>query len=153
MKVRTETTIDRPPEEVFAYLVDLRNDPDWCPRVDSVEQVGGDGPGPGARYRAVHRPKGGKQVPLDLEVLEVEAPRRLLMRQDDEAGIFLTTYELTPTSGGGTRLAQTSDMRFRGAARIAAPLIKLAVRKGTREQFRALTALLGGDRPTPRREG
>lgn len=141
MKARAETTIERPAEEVFAFVADPANDPQWCPNVRSVQQASGDGPGEGARYEVVHTPTG-KPVQLSYEILELEPPRHLLMRQEDDMGTFLTTYELEPAGEGRTRIVQRSEMRFKGLARIAAPVISLLVRKGNRDQFARLKALL-----------
>jgi hypothetical protein len=47
--------ITRSPEAIWDYIGDARNDPYWCARVVSVEQVSGDCPGPDARYRVIHR--------------------------------------------------------------------------------------------------
>jgi len=41
--------IDRPLDEVFMFVADSRNDPQWCPRVTRCEQRRGDGPVAGAR--------------------------------------------------------------------------------------------------------
>jgi uncharacterized protein YndB with AHSA1/START domain len=77
--VSLKVTIDRPREEVFAYLVDVANHPefsdhylkDWrLTRVDSV------GRGAGARFRV--------EVPLqrfdwaDITFVDVEPPRRIV---------------------------------------------------------------------------
>ena len=54
--IEREIEIQRPVDEVFDFLLDARNDPDWCHKVQSVELVSRDGPGTGARYRVVHKP-------------------------------------------------------------------------------------------------
>jgi uncharacterized protein YndB with AHSA1/START domain len=106
--VTVSTTIDRPREEVFAYLADIANHPeftdhylvDWrLTREDSV------GRGAGARFKF--------KAPLnrfnhaDVTLIEVEAPRRIV-----EAGRggkynrvrLRAVYELEPGSGGTTNV-------------------------------------------------
>ena len=39
-----------PAAEAFEYMADLRNSPEWDPGVDRVEQVTGNGAGPGAAF-------------------------------------------------------------------------------------------------------
>lgn len=53
--ISVTTEIDRSVDEVFGFVADSTNDPLWCKNVLECEQVEGDGPGAGARYRAVHR--------------------------------------------------------------------------------------------------
>lgn len=48
--VARSVLIARPAPEVFAFVSDLRNDPRWCRKVLSCEQVAGDGPGLDARF-------------------------------------------------------------------------------------------------------
>lgn len=152
MKTQTETMIARPAEDVFAFVADPSNDPTWCPSVKSVRQVHGDGPEEGARYAVVHDPMG-KPVDLDYEIVEREPPHRMVLRQDDHLGTFLTTYTLEPVGEQRTRLVQASDMRFKGWAKLAAPVVTLFVRKGNREQFARLKSLLEGDKRADRAGG
>jgi uncharacterized protein YndB with AHSA1/START domain len=106
--VTVSTTIDRPREEVFAYLADIANHPeftdhylvDWrLTREDSV------GRGAGARFKF--------KAPLnrfnhaDVTLIEVDAPRRIV-----EAGRggkynrvrLRAVYELEQGSGGTTNV-------------------------------------------------
>lgn len=144
MKVRTETTIERPVDEVFAFISDPFNDPAWCPSVRSVVQAAGDGPGVGARYDVVHDPMG-KPAELRYEILEFDPPTRMVMEQVDHLGTFVTTYELSAV-GSATRLIQASDLRFKSYGRLIAPIVRHFVSKGTRDQFVRLKGLLEHDR-------
>jgi uncharacterized protein YndB with AHSA1/START domain len=109
------TTIDRPREEVFAYLEDIANHPefsdhylvDWrLTRVDTI------GRGAGARFRYT--------APLqrfdwaDVTLIEVEAPRRIV--QAGRAGKANRTrmrsvWDLEPASGNATRVTLTVETR------------------------------------------
>jgi uncharacterized protein YndB with AHSA1/START domain len=106
--VTVTTTIDRPREEVFAYLADVANRPeytdhylvDWrLTREDSV------GRGAGARFKF--------KAPLnrfnhaDVTLIEVEAPRRIV--EAGRGGKYNRTrlravYELDEGSAGTTRV-------------------------------------------------
>ncbi len=104
------TTIARPREEVFAYLLDVANHPeftdhylvDWrLTREDSV------GRGAGARYK-VKRPRN-RFGYADLTVTEVDAPWRIITQ--GRGGKYnrnrqLGVYELQPEHGG-TRVDYT----------------------------------------------
>ena len=56
MEIIRSTSINCPIPVVFGVVSDARNDPRWCSKVLTVEQVEGDGPGLGARYSVVHKP-------------------------------------------------------------------------------------------------
>src|SRR5829696_9086244 len=44
MEIEKTIVIGRPVEEVWAFIADARNDPRWCKKVESVDQVSGDEP-------------------------------------------------------------------------------------------------------------
>src|SRR3954447_12767412 len=109
------TTIARPREEVFAYLEDIANHPefsdhylvDWrLTRVDSV------GRGAGARFRYT--------APLqrfdwaDVTIIDVEAPRRIV--QAGRGGKanrnrLRSVWELEALHGGVTRVTLTVETK------------------------------------------
>ena len=113
--VTVSVTISRPREEVFAYLVDLANHPeftdhylvDW--RMTRVETAG---QGAGGRFRYT--------APLqrfdwaDVTFIDVDAPRRIV--QAGRGGKYNRTrlrsvYELERGSGGTTRVSLTVETR------------------------------------------
>jgi hypothetical protein len=57
VRIEKTITIARGVEQVWEFIADARNDPCWCEKVASVEQVTGQGPGPSAKYRVLHRPR------------------------------------------------------------------------------------------------
>ncbi len=111
--VTASILIDAPREEVFDYLQDLANHPqftdhylvDWhLTRIDSV------GLGAGARFRV--KAPGNRFSWADVTFVEVERPHRLV-----EAGRTgktnrirtLGVYELAPAAGGTTRVRFTLE--------------------------------------------
>ena len=107
--VELAITIDRPREEIFDYLADIANHPEFCDhylkewhltRVDSY------GRGAGARYRM--------DAPLqrfawsDLTFVVVEPPRRIVaVGRGGKYNRIKTfaSWTLEPAAGGGTRVA------------------------------------------------
>jgi uncharacterized protein YndB with AHSA1/START domain len=141
MRIEKTIHISRPPEAVWEYVADARNDPRWCHKVDSVEQVAGDGPGPGAKYRVLHRPRPRKQaVELSMEVLEFDPPRRLRWREVDEDGVFDVVYELQ-ASRGGTDFSQRDDIEWK-ISRLLYPIARASVSRDIDRQLRSLKTLL-----------
>jgi uncharacterized protein YndB with AHSA1/START domain len=124
MHIEKTQDIARPPEEVWAFIADARNDPRWCHKVDSVDQVAGEGPGLGAKYRVLHRPRPRKPPSeLVMEVVEYDQPRRLRWREEDEDAVFNVVYQMQST-GTGTRLSQIDDIDWR-ISKLAFPIARM----------------------------
>jgi Polyketide cyclase / dehydrase and lipid transport len=84
-----EVVIDRHIDDVFAFLADLTNAPRWAAGVVSVDQVAGDGPGPGALYHVLRRVRGRRRRTA-VVCVEWEPPKRVAWREDGDE----VTYEL-----------------------------------------------------------
>ncbi|MEA2147236.1 MAG: hypothetical protein QOG59_2823 [Solirubrobacteraceae bacterium] len=111
--VSVSVTIARPREEVFEYLLDVANHPEFCDHylVDwRLTREDSYGRGAGARFRV--------KIPLnrfpwaDVTFSEVQRPR--LIVETGRAGKFnrirtLGTYELEPGSAGTTRVTFTFE--------------------------------------------
>jgi uncharacterized protein YndB with AHSA1/START domain len=136
--------INRPIDEVFAFIADAKNDPRWCPAVKSIEPISGNGPGPGAKYRMQHTP-GGMKFDATVEVVAYEPPRLLKWTMLDSGHTLHGRYELEAINGN-TRLTQTSQITFEGWLRIPGLLMKRFiardVQKELGKQFGNLSKLL-----------
>jgi uncharacterized protein YndB with AHSA1/START domain len=142
-EMRIEKTVDiaRPVDEVWAFIADARNDPRWCDKVDSVEQIAGEGPGSQARYRTLHRPiRLRKAKELAVTVEECEAPRRLRLREEDDDAVFHVLYRLEESSEG-TSLTQTDEIEWKIPIP-ARPIGRVMVSRDIQRQFSALKRLL-----------
>jgi uncharacterized protein YndB with AHSA1/START domain len=141
MRIERSISIALPPESVWEFVADPRNDPRWCPKVDSVVQVEGDGPGGQARYLVRHRPKP-LRGPVDLTMVAVEfdPPRRLRWREEDGDAVFDVTYEVEP-EGSGTRMTQIDDIEWK-VSRLVQPIGRAMVSRDIQRQLQALRALL-----------
>jgi uncharacterized protein YndB with AHSA1/START domain len=144
VRIEKTITIARPAEEVWEFVADARNDPQWCEKVVSVEQLAGDGPGRDARYRVMHRPRPFKPaVELAMEVVEFDPPHRLRWREEDADAVFDVLYDLEPTATG-TQLKQVDDIDWK-IGKAALPIARLMVSRDIRRQFRSLKRLLESD--------
>jgi uncharacterized protein YndB with AHSA1/START domain len=113
--VSVSVSIDRPREEVFAYLVDIANHPEFTDHylVDwHMTRVNTEGRGAGGRFRFT--------APLnrfdwaDVTFVEVDAPRRIV--QAGRGGKYNRTrlrsvFDLEPGSAGTTRVTLTVETR------------------------------------------
>lgn len=78
---------------------------------------------------------------LTLEHLELEPPRRLVLREEDEASIFNIEYRLEP-SDEGTRFTQISEFEWKKLPRVLHGTFARGVRRDVRGQLQALKRLL-----------
>ena len=115
--IEKQIEIARPPQEVFDYLSDLRNERDWNPGLRTIEKLT-DGPvGLGTRYRAQW-----KGSPLCVvECVRYEPPLCWTHTDDSPLGI-VATFSLTPV-GDGTRVDTRFELQPRGVARLLAPVL------------------------------
>ena len=139
-----EETINRPVEDLFAFIADPTNDPRWCPPVLEAEQVAGNGPEEGARYRQIVKP-GPKQLTNNMAITEYEPNRRIAWQGSNEMLEFHGRYEVGAVNGG-TRVVMTSNLAARGILRLLEPLLSRASRSVAEEEFQNLKQLLEGER-------
>jgi uncharacterized protein YndB with AHSA1/START domain len=145
--VQESVTINRPIQAVFTFIADAENDLRWCPAVKEIEQIAGDGPGLGARYRMVHTP-GGMKFHATVEIVAYEPPRLMKWVMTDGGHRLHGTYQLEAVHGG-TRLTQTSQITFAGWLRIPGLFMKRViareVQKELGKQFANLKQLMEGE--------
>jgi hypothetical protein len=132
--VRVEESIDiaRAAEDVWDFVADPVNDLRWCRKVKTVEAVGS------RRWKVLHKP-----VPLRpakelwLDQLELDRPRMLTMREEDDSSMFRVEYRLVP-SGSGTRFTQVSEYEWKTPPRLLHRTFERGVRRDVRGQLQAL---------------
>lgn len=139
--VSKDVVIRRPIEEVFEYLADPCNDPEWCPAVSVTEPVPGDGAQPGPRWRFVHSPGPFKDEEGTIELVDKDPPHRITWLSETEGAFFLVTYRLEPVEDG-TRFTQESETHFRGRTRRLWPVMRFLVSRGVASQMRRLRRIL-----------
>ncbi len=152
--VTVSVIVDRPREQVFDYLQDIANHPqftdhylrDWhLTRIDSV------GRGAGARFRVKVPPPAGRFSWGDVTFVEVQRPHRIVeVGRTGKANRVRTlgVYELAPAAGGTTRVQFTIETR---PVTLSDRLLEgLGARSWTRRQnaraMRRLRAILEGER-------
>jgi uncharacterized protein YndB with AHSA1/START domain len=136
-----ETSIDRPADEVFAYVTDPAKLPTWQTNtVSSTLET----PGPmgvGSRLREVHRGPGGKEFPSLVEIAEYEPARLFALRVIEGTPVHARiTFE--PTATGGTLVRFRAHGRLTGPMRLAEPFLGRMLRKQFTEQCTTLKQVL-----------
>jgi hypothetical protein len=94
------------------------------------------------RWIVIHKPVPLRPaVELSVEQVELEAPSRLALREEDKASVFNVEYRLQPTAAG-TRFTQVSDFQWKTLPRILHKTFERGVRRDVRRQLRELKKVL-----------
>lgn len=138
--VTVTAVVPASPDVVLDFVADTRNDPYWCPNVETAELVSGDvGPaGSAFRYRQHLDLPGSERTYLDGEVTVIERTDTLIRwKVSDRLQERDITLQVEPHPDG-CRVTQTTRAEFRrspGFARWGYPLL---ARREFRTQFREL---------------
>jgi uncharacterized protein YndB with AHSA1/START domain len=120
-----ETTIARPPAEVFAFLSNAENDPQWRAGVLDIARVSGDG-GTGTRYRQGVKGPMGRRIPADVEITESRPNEVHAFRATEGPVRPQGRYDLSPANGG-TRVRFVLAAEVRGLKKLMAPMVQRAM--------------------------
>jgi uncharacterized protein YndB with AHSA1/START domain len=122
--------IDRPIEEVFAFLADGENDPKFSPRVLEIAKAT-DGPaGVGTVYKSKVK-DAGMTTKREFELTEFVPPARIRWAERSKNIVTATEggYDLAP-EGDGTRVRIYNVLEGQGFGKLIAPLALRSARKG-----------------------
>ena len=131
MTLEDSIHIGRPPEIVYAFVRDLERAPEWQESLESVDVESG----------TEVRSFGGRRVEAAFFVLEDDPPRRFSIRSDGGPAEARAEFDLEP-DGDGTRVLFTLDVRLRGAARLAAGVVKAAAQRESHANLERLKELV-----------
>jgi carbon monoxide dehydrogenase subunit G len=137
---RETAVVDRPIEEVFAFLADGENDPKFSPRVLEIARTT-DGPtGVGTIYKSTVKDAGLK-TKREFKITEFEPPTRI--RWSEVSKNLVTApeggYDLAP-EGSGTRVTIYNVLEGHGLGKLIAGMALRSARKGADDFARAIKA-------------
>ena len=124
----TTVHVDRPAEEVIAFLADGRNETAWRYDVVSSELVRGDPGAAGAVYAQRLRP-GRREMGGGLEVLRVEPGKRVEWRSTETVPFAFSGFYGCRPARTGSEVTIHAELRARGPLRLAEPLLRATMRK------------------------
>jgi carbon monoxide dehydrogenase subunit G len=130
------TVVDRPIEQVFAFLADGTNDPKFSPRVQEIAKTS-DGPvGVGTTYASTVKDAGVK-TNREFKITEFDPPTRIRWAELSKNQVTAPEggYDLAP-EGSGTRVTIYNLLEGHGIGKLFAPLALRSARKGA-DQFAA----------------
>ena len=150
--VTVSVTVPQDPEHVFDFLDLMANHEPFNDHLMRNWELSGPERGVGSKARVHTRALGMSDV-VDIEVIEAEAPTRIVERNTAaKAGrTGEGTYTLDPLPDGGTRI--TFEYRWIVAPmidRLTAPVARAYIRRNNETAMRRLAALLAERDPSKR---
>lgn len=129
ISIESSELIARPADQVFAFVSDIRNDPQWHTDILEAEYDGSAPPGltAGATFRTRFKPFMGQSEGTGT-VTVYEPPRRVVLTSQMGNMKPVLTLTVEP-DGGGSRITRRLDMESKGMLRIMAPFTGGMMRK------------------------
>jgi carbon monoxide dehydrogenase subunit G len=136
MTYEHELEIERPPDDVYAFLSDPENLPRWQSEVLEVRRESD------TRFREV-RTFVGRRIESTLEVTAAEPGREFSLRSASGPVRFSVRHLVEPAGEGRTRLRVVGDTEGAGGLfKLGGPLLRRAAQRRFQEDFARLKALL-----------
>ena len=130
--------IERPIEEVFAFLADGENDPKFSPRVLEITKASEGPPGVGTVYASTVKDAGMK-TKREFKITEFEPPTRIRWAEVSKNIVTAPEggYDLA-SEGNGTRITIHNVLEGHGPGKLIAPLALRSARKGADDFAQAI---------------
>jgi uncharacterized protein YndB with AHSA1/START domain len=136
----TSVRIRRPIEEVFAFVSDPLQLPQWNSAVQSVRKTAGQEREVGSTYRMERELPSGR-VQNELEIFTREHPTEFGIRTTSGPTPFSYRYGVS-SENGETVVQLNAVVEMEGAAALLGPLVGRAVKRGVDDNFAVLKGIL-----------
>jgi carbon monoxide dehydrogenase subunit G len=144
LRCESTVTVDKPPPEVFPWLLDADKVPRWMTGLDAYEPLD---PGPlrvGSRIRQ-ELTVSGHQLRFEMRVAELDAPRRAVLRFEGSGFKAANEYAIGETAGGSRVTWVISGKTTSFKARLIAPMVEGKLQEKLDTDLARLRALLAGE--------
>ncbi|MDZ4278272.1 MAG: SRPBCC family protein [Dehalococcoidia bacterium] len=130
MAVEKQTTINRPPEEVFTYLADISRHSEWGQAQHKLEITKtSDGPiGQGATFKSVGHQFGRNEDTVT--ITEYVPNQRIVYQAEGNAGVIRHSFDLTPVDGGVQVTKGLDVVQAKFPFSLFAPIVKAFIAPG-----------------------
>ena len=139
--VVTEDVIDRPRDEVAAYVADPDNATEWYANIVRAEWKTPKPLAVGSRVAFEARFLG-RTMKYTYEIADFVPGERLVVRTAQGPFPMETTYEWRDAPGGSTRMSLRNRGRPSGFAKMAAPMMMRAMRRANTKDLARLKEIL-----------
>lgn len=140
VRIEEQATINRPVEEVFAYMSDIERQPEWVSTLTSSQKTGSGPTGVGTTYRQGVKFLG-RRMEMDCEILAYEPPTLYAFRA--RSGPMRMEMRMTlAASGTETTLTQVAEGESNGLLKLADPIMARSMKKQFAADLESLKTLL-----------
>jgi uncharacterized protein YndB with AHSA1/START domain len=124
------TTINRPIDQVFAFLADGTNDTKFSPRVQEIKQLTDGPPGVGTVYSSTVKDAGVK-TSREFKLSEFDPPTKIRWTELTKNAITVPDggYDLEPAGDGATRMTILNTFEGHGFGKAILPFALRAAKK------------------------
>jgi uncharacterized membrane protein len=129
-RASSEIVVKCPRDELFAFLADPENDPQWRSGVLDLKRVSGSGMG--ARYAQGVKGPGGRRIAADIEITEL-TPGETIAFQTVAGPVRPRGRYLLTAADGGTRVRFELEADVKGAKRLLIPMVQKTMNNEVRQ--------------------
>jgi uncharacterized protein YndB with AHSA1/START domain len=124
------TTINRPIDQVFAFLSDGENDRKFSPRVQEIRKTTDGPPGEGTIYASTVK-DGGLKSTREFKLTEFEQPTKIRWTELSKNSITVPEggYNLETAGDGATKMTILNTLEGHGFGKVLLPLAMRSIRK------------------------
>jgi uncharacterized protein YndB with AHSA1/START domain len=124
------TTINRPIDQVFAFLADGTNDTKFSPRVQEIKKLTDGPPGVGTVYSSTVKDAGVK-TSREFKLSEFDPPTKIRWTELTKNAITVPAggYDLEPAGDGATRMTILNTFEGHGFGKVILPFALRGAKK------------------------
>ena len=141
LTIQTEIDLTAPAAEVFDFVADHTNAPQWQKGLHEVRRITPGPLGVGTEHEFARRFAGMRIVSRN-RFIEYEPGRFVSFEIPSGKITGVASYRVEPTGTNSSRLISTVDFDVAGLARFATPLLALIFKRASEKDEAALKALL-----------
>ena len=141
IKIERSVVINRPVEEVFAFVGDFNNEPKFVPALVRTELISKGPIGVGTRYREVNRLVLGLKTASEYEIIAYEPNRKVEFKSNAGPAQFKGGYYLEAVAGG-TKVTLAAEAVMVGPFRLVEPMIAPSIPKQVEASLANLKTVL-----------
>jgi uncharacterized membrane protein len=141
IKAEHSVVIRRPVEQVFTFLADFKNEPQFVPAVVKTEQTSAGPIGVGTTYREVNRLILGLRTAAAYQITEYEPNHKVAFKSLSGPAQFKGGYTVEAI-GGGTQVTLAGEAVMVGLFKLLEPIIARTVAKQVVASLTNLKAVL-----------
>jgi carbon monoxide dehydrogenase subunit G len=144
VRCESTVTIDKPPADVFPWLLEADKVPQWMSGLDVYEPLE-----PGALHvgSRIHQELSvsGQHLKFELEVTELDPPRRAVLRFEGSGFKAANEYSVADAAGGARVTWVINGQTTSFKAKLIAPMVQAKLQEKLDGDLARLRALLEGE--------